>query len=103
MDNIIGDNIRKYREQVGLSQKQLAKKIGVSNSRLSNWEQGINNPPADFLGIICDALNISASELLGIKLSTDELNHEERKIIQAYRIKPDLQHAVKLILGIDRT
>lgn len=102
MDNVIGENIRKYREQIGLNQKQLAEMVGVSNSRLSNWEQGINNPPADFLGDLCDALNISASELLGIKLSTDELNQEERKIIQSYRINTELQHAVKILLGIDK-
>lgn len=36
----IGARIRKYREMRGFSQKELAQKIGVSNSRVSNWEQG---------------------------------------------------------------
>ena len=40
----IGARIRKYREMSGFSQKELAQKIGVSNSRVSNWEQGINRP-----------------------------------------------------------
>lgn len=38
----IGSRIRKYREENNLSQKQLAEKIGVSNSRVSNWEQGVS-------------------------------------------------------------
>lgn len=45
----IGARIRKYREMSGFSQKELAQKIGVSNSRVSNWEQGINRPDADIL------------------------------------------------------
>ena len=35
----IGARIRKYREMSGFSQKELAQKIGVSNSRVSNWNQ----------------------------------------------------------------
>lgn len=36
----IGNRIRKYREECNMTQKQLAERIGVSNSRVSNWEQG---------------------------------------------------------------
>lgn len=63
---------------------------------------GDNNPPADLLGNICDVLGISASELLGLKLSNDEFNSEERRIIKKYRENKAMQHAVKVLLGIDR-
>ena len=43
----IGNRIRKYREELGISQKQLAEQLGVSNGRVSNWEQGINRPDAE--------------------------------------------------------
>ena len=97
----IGLRIRKYRESNNMSQKELAKKIGVSNSRVSNWEQGINRPDVDFLASICKALNVSPSELLDIRLSNDELNDHERKLIMSYRKHPELQHAVNILLGID--
>lgn len=97
----IGNRIRKYREQLNISQKQLAQLIGVSNSRVSNWEQGINRPDADMLAEICVALNISPSLLLGVHLSADELSDHERKLIQAYREKPDMQKAVNILLGIN--
>lgn len=85
----------------GITQKQLANKLGINNSRISNWEQGANNPPADLIADICEALNVSASELLGVKLAADELNIDERKVIKEYRAKVAMQHAVKVLLGID--
>lgn len=96
----IGKRIRKYRKERGLSQRQLADKIGVSNGRVSNWEQGLNRPDADILAKLCDVLNVSPSLLLGVRLSNDELSDTERKIIQAYREKRDLQKAVRILLGI---
>ncbi len=98
----LGNRIRKYREMCGLSQKELADKIGVSNSRVSNWEQGINRPDADIIAEICRSLNVSPSDLLGVHLSPDDWSEQEKKVIQAYRNKPDLQHAVNILLGIDK-
>lgn len=97
----LGSRIRKYREESGLSQKDFALLIGVSNSRVSNWEQGINRPDADILADICRALNVSPSELLDVRLSPDDLNEQERKVIKAYRTKTDLQQAVNILLGIE--
>ena len=96
----IGTRIRKYREEQNMSQKQLAEKIGVSNSRVSNWEQGINRPDADMIAEICETLNVSPSLLLGVHLDTDEFNEHEKKIIKAYREKTDLQKAINILLEI---
>jgi len=103
MENTIGNNIRKYRELAGFSQKELAEKLGVTNTRLSNWEQGTNNPPADFLGKICVTLDISASELLGLNISIEELSQEERRVLELYREKQYMQHAIKVLLGIEKS
>ena len=96
----IGSRIRKYRKEVGLTQEQLAEEIGVTKSRVSNWEQGINRPDADILAALCKALKVSPSILLDVYLTDDELNEQEKKIIKAYREKPDLRQAVDILLGI---
>ena len=96
----IGARIRKFREDRGYSQIELAQLIGVSNSRISNWEQGVNRPDADILVDLCKTLNVSPSELLDVHLKDDELNDMERKVINAYRAKKDLQSAVNILLGI---
>lgn len=97
----IGNKIRKYRKENGLTQEQLADKINVTKSRVSNWEQGINRPDADIIGNICRTLNVSPSDLLDIHLTDDELNVHEKEVIKAYRTKKGLQQAVDILLGID--
>ena len=96
----IGARIRKFREDRGYSQKELAELIGVSNSRISNWEQGVNRPDADILVDLCKTLIVSPSELLDVHLKDDELSDIERKVIKAYRAKKDLQSAVNILLGV---
>lgn len=98
---LIGARIRKYRELRGISQKELADSIHISNNRLSNWEQGINRPNADILADICLALNVSPSELLDVHLDTDTLSEQERRVITAYRTNPELQKSVNILLGIE--
>ena len=88
------------REASHLSQKQLAEILGVSNSRVSNWEQGLNRPDADILAEMCVALDVSPSLLLGIKVTGDELTEQERKVLKAYREKEDIRQAVHILLGI---
>ena len=99
----IGNRIRKYRKDRGLTQEQLADMINVSKGRISNWEQGINRPDADILASMCKALNVSPSELLDVHLSDEEYTDHERKVIEAYRSKPDMQKSVDVLLGIDDT
>ena len=96
----IGNRIRYFRELRKLSQKELARLIGVSNSRISNWELGINRPDADTLVLLCKALNVSSDELLDMETLKMSLSPDERQIIIEYRNKPDLHQAVHILLGI---
>ncbi len=96
----IGAKIRKYRDKRGISQRELAELLGVSNTRVSNWEQGVNRPDAEMIGALCRALDVSPSRLLGIRISDRELTDKENDIIDAYRQKPEMQHAVDVLLGL---
>ena len=96
----IGSRIKKFRLERGLTQKQLAESIGVSGSCVSNWEQGLNRPDADILAALCRALNVSPSELLDVKLTADHYSLKEKRLIEAYRAKTDLQKAVDILLGL---
>ena len=81
----IGPRIRHFREFRSLSQIELGALIGVSNSRISNCEQGINRPDADVLGLLCRALNVSADEILETHTQSVSLLSAEKRHIENLR------------------
>jgi len=54
----LGEYIRKWRMEKGLFQKELAKKLGVAEMTIVNWEKGRTKPIMDKLPIIKDILKI---------------------------------------------
>ncbi|MBQ4153828.1 MAG: helix-turn-helix domain-containing protein [Clostridia bacterium] len=61
----IGDNIKKYREQNLMTQKQLAQIIGVTDKAISNWERGIRAPKMGQMRKMASAFGIKISLLMG--------------------------------------
>lgn len=60
----LGNNIRKIREEKGLMQVDLCKKLEVDRAYMSNIENGKKNPTLLTVEKIAKALNVPASELL---------------------------------------
>ena len=89
MKDNVGDNIRKYREMNHLSQKQLASKLGITNSRISNWEQGANNPPADMIADICEAQAARMTRATGMKYEADVHIGKTRVNARGYQNRGD--------------
>lgn len=65
MDNKIGVQIREARLKAGLKQKELAERIGVSESRISQYEKGSQNPRISTLMKLAEALEIPLKTLCG--------------------------------------
>ena len=55
----IGDKIRQMRKSAGLTQEQLATKLGVSAQSVSKWENEISMPDISLLPDIAEAFGIS--------------------------------------------
>ncbi len=82
----ISKNISKYREKANISQKELAKQLGVVPSRISNWETGANCPTIDMLFKVCEILNVSINDIYGVYPDAKfVLKYEEQEIIKQYR------------------
>lgn len=64
---VFGENLRKYREQKGLSQQNLVEAIGKSRATMSRFEKGTLLPNAKEISIICDELGIYESDLFNRK------------------------------------
>lgn len=59
------------RQERGISQRQAAKALGISQALLSHYENGAREPGLVFVGKACDFYNVSADFLLGRTLSRD--------------------------------
>ncbi len=73
----IGAFILELRKEQGMTQKQLADKIGVSDKAISRWETGRGIPDTSIMPELCDILQINVNELLsGQHLSEDDYNEQ---------------------------
>lgn len=57
--------LRELREEAGLTQKQLAEKIGNVQRNISNWESGASEPDISTVIKLADCFGVSTDELLG--------------------------------------
>lgn len=62
----ITKDIRKFREEKGLTQKELGKRCGMSESTLRQYESGLKNPQIDTIKKIADVLEVPLKEILHI-------------------------------------
>lgn len=83
----ISDNIIRFRENAGMTQKELANRLGVTPSRISNWEQGANCPTIDILFEVCKVLNVSINDIYGVYPDTNvTLTFSEMNHLKKYRL-----------------
>ena len=61
---MFGEKLKEFRKQKGLSQKELAEKVFVSQQTVYQWENGISYPQLDRLPSIAAALETSSLSLL---------------------------------------
>lgn len=59
-----GDRLAAAREYAGMSQAQLARRLGVKASTLRGWEQDLSEPRANRLSMMAGLLNVSMMWLL---------------------------------------
>ncbi len=83
----IAKNLLYYRKKCNLTQKELAEKLGVKNSAVSNWENGLNSIDIDTLHLACNVFGVTVNDMYGIYANTqyDEYTSTEKEIIRNYR------------------
>ena len=67
-----GKEIARLRKELGLTQKQLAQQLNVTDKAVSKWERGLNFPDLGLMESLAQALHTSPAQLLG--LETTERN-----------------------------
>lgn len=82
----IGKFISECRKKKGLTQKELAEKINVTDKAISKWETGRGIPDSSIMIDLCKELNITANELLsGEYLKENYQENAERNLLELNR------------------
>ena len=63
--NALGEVIRRYRKQKGMTQDALAQELNVTAQSVSKWETGQSMPDIGLLLPLSKALGVGVNELLG--------------------------------------
>lgn len=80
MDQIkTGSFLREMRKEKGLTQEQLAEKLGVSNRSVSRWENGRNMPDFDLVTEMAHIYEISIEEILSGERKNDMIDREKEE------------------------
>ena len=67
----LSKNILFYRKQMGLTQEELAEKLGITFQAVSKWENAVSSPDISILPVLGDIFGISVDKLLGRSCVSD--------------------------------
>ncbi len=84
-DKIIKNNIRELRKKKGLTQQQLAKKLGISQVHLGRLETNARSMDLEQVEKIAEALEVKPFDILPTEWQPEEISPEEREILRMIR------------------
>lgn len=101
MDQIkIGKFIAECRKKVGLTQLDLADKLGITDRAVSKWENGRAMPDSSLMIDLCKILKINVNDLLmGEVVSVENYNESYEEII--LQLKKEKEYADRRFLALE--
>ena len=75
----IGNKIKQLRAKSGITQEQLANKLGISPQSVSKWETGVSMPDIALLPALSGELGVSIDELFDLT-NEQKLHRIERRM-----------------------
>ena len=89
----LAEKIQKLRKQKGLSQEQLADKLGISRQSISKWEADQASPEIDKIVKLSEIFEVSTDYLL-----KDKSEQKSELIVESYQRKQDIKMKVGITL-----
>lgn len=78
----IGKFIATLRKEKGLTQQELAEKLGITKNAVSKWERGLGLMDLSLLKPLSEILDVSVTEILnGERFSKEEINTQSEKVL----------------------
>ncbi|EAQ10601.1 helix-turn-helix protein [Maritimibacter alkaliphilus HTCC2654] len=105
-----GDRLAGAREAAGLTQKELAKKLGIKTKTLASWENDVSEPRANRLQMVSGLLSVSLGWLLtGEGEGVDppgtetEMSRDARALLLELReVQADITDATKRMARLEK-
>ena len=93
INEVVRENIKKYRKLRKMTQKELAETLDVTHSSVSAWEIGKNSIDMSRLNEICTVLDVSISEIMEEDLDDEKIKIEEKnkKIMETINNRPEVK------------
>jgi transcriptional regulator with XRE-family HTH domain len=97
----IGTRLAKLRKTLGLTQKELAQKIGITQTLISDYEVGRAHLVDEMIIRFSIALNVSTDEILGVKKKNRNIPNLKlmKRMYEIEKLPPSRQRA--LLQNID--
>lgn len=94
--------IRERREALGLTQTELAKKVGKSFRTIQSWERGESYPNAEYVVVLCKIFNTDPNDLCDWyathpRETAPALSHEHAALLADYDACTPQQRGVLLM------
>ena len=81
---MISDNIKRLRENAGLSQSALARKLGVTRASVNAWEMELSAPTAQYLVALAQLFHTTTDDILGLESEEQivlrDMNEQEKRL-----------------------
>ena len=94
MKKTLGMMIAELRKQHGMTQLELAEKMGVTDKAVSKWERDLSCPDINSIPKLAEILGVSVEELMQVKKEAEE---PVSKISEALEVIPK---ALALAMGV---
>ena len=82
---MISDNIKRLRENAGLSQSALARKLGVTRASVNAWEMELSAPTAQYLVALAQLFHTTTDDILGLESEEQivlrDMNEQEKRLV----------------------
>lgn len=89
----MGKLIQSLRKEKGLTQKQLADKLNITDKAVSKWERDIACPDISLLPKLSEMLGVSVSDLLNVSTCSEEQPEKDVYILDDIITDKDLEKA----------
>ena len=91
----LNERIKAFRKERDYSQEQIARKLHVTQSAVSQWEKGITAPNAQQVSALADLLGTTADDLLGREKPVQKPTLDDALISLLLSLSPQQLQRVK--------